>query len=368
MKNQNLLLALSCVGLFTVSCGKDNDEGSSRPSVQQPSLDLINAGDFKNTAKNSSEVGAKFKEASNAVKSVDFGSKGVRSVPAKKTTASASILNTASVQSFLDNSRQTRISDNMPKAEDCASQLKALDSVYQGAASGLQETASALQQFDGELPEGITRGAANEQFAVSYTLDLGKLSANAAAENAKNPASQQQEPSNVSGLAQIGAGANATTAVISVGFNATASSKQGNAAGKGGFAASANTEQKLLKLTTNADINATDADKQNLRASLNSSFALQAGANPSINVILTAVTNVDASSDEVQISDKDHAVGIKVNMAKAANNEIEITYNLTADEKSQNGKLTLATDPVSKTCEVKNSTSSSAPTPITTIL
>lgn len=361
---KNFLIALSCVGVFAVSCSKDdNDGGSSGPNVSRPGLDLVDVGDFKNTAKSGADVSAKFNQASTSTKAVSFGSTRIRNA----TDTKSNILSLSSVQSFLSGSdfdgESETLKDEIPTANDCLSQLKTLDSVYKGAADGLKETANLLQKMDGELPDGIVRGAANDQYAVTYTIDLGKVTQEQTSSPNRRSGSIQTPPSTnakISGLAMIGAGANSTTAVLSVGIDATATGDDGSGSFKGGFAAAAHTDQKLLKFSTNANINAVGKDDsgkpETKRAAGTAKLVLQAGENPSVDLSVTGTSNVTAENGSVGLADHDQSVAASIKVQKLANNDVGVSYSITADAEEKKGELTLTTDLKTGTCTVKNST------------
>ena len=359
---KNILIALGTIGLVTVSCGQKDDSKPSGPSVQQPNLGLVDAGDFKNTAKNGQEVGVKLKQASADTGSVQF---------AKPTTPSSSqhksILSSAAVQSFLagpsnqfptpvtpGQSNQTQPSQDLKLAptanSKCGDDLNFLNDTYTNTAKALKMAADQLTQAESrDLGEGVTRLPANDQFAVSYSIDLSKQKL------------QQQDQSGrmhdvdatLGGTALIGAGANDTMAILSTGVDATATGKDSTMTIKGGLVISTQSTQKLLKLGANADLSDTTKDGT-ARGNFDAKMNLVAGTSPSISFEVNGKSNLTSDgTDTVKIDQKDHTFAAKYSIERLANTDVSMIYTVRLDSKDQTAKVILTTD-ANGACVVKN--------------
>ena len=319
-------------------------------------------------------------------------------------------MNSARVNSFLSSSDfpssgTTFPSLSLPRGEDvkeggdCSSINSLISSVFEGAASGLRYTATSLEQFKGELPAGMTRGAPTEQFAVTYTIDLSQMKVSASDHpQTKTPIPDDSGPvvsfpdgphalvsiptrpgpghnggtgddSNhgtspdavtTSGLVIIGAGANTDMAVLAMGMDASGSSKSGSGTVRAGFAASANQKDKVLKVNLNGNENMTQNAEgtnqtQNIHGTQNVDLTLQAGEKPFIDLGVSGTINGQpVEGGTLNLTAEDHTIAATVRVEAAENNGIKVTYSYTEDAKKTDGKLTMVTDENGQ-CVVKDS-------------
>lgn len=365
---KNMLLALSCVGIFTVSCGsKDDKGGSSGPNAEKPSLELVGASDFKNTAKSGKEVGAKFQEVGKSAAEVKF------SQNSRKNSSGSNhenVLALTSVRSFLGDitiedqdtpgSAPSKNSFNLDAGSDCASSLKFLDQTFAETSNALVSAAKQLDEVDGaQLQDGITRNPPNDQYAVSFTIDLAKV-------KSEEGDQSNRGSMNTTGQAQIGAGANDKMAVLAVGIDAAGSDESMSGTVKGGFVVSADNAQKLIRLAANAAANMNVQDQngktQNAHGTLTTDIRLQAGANPSIGFTLSGNGNaVPSKEGNMAVSNSDHSFGADFKIEKLANNDVAVTYKILQDGKTEGSKVTFTND-ANGQCVVKGSAAPSIKT------
>lgn len=398
---KNMLITLSCAGFFTVSCGSKDDDKSSGPGVEQPGIGLVAPADFKNTAKNGQEVSAKLREAGTANASVHFSKTGTANSDRDTNSAATqtNVLLSPRVLAFLggDSNREfpSPIEDgprnggfNLSENSSCDSELRSLDNVYAATASGLTAAATALEQLDAkDLPEGVTRAPANPQFAVSYSIDLSKVNVettsptpdskesrhlvfmNDHSRDSRHSSGSVSSDVKLTGLAMIGAAANDTMAVLSIGLNAVATKPDSSQASmKGGFAVSADNRKKLLQLSATADINAQEKDESgqvaNAHASLSTKLDLQAGAKPSVALTLDGKSNLqpaNGTTTQMTLTGEDHSVSAVIKIERLANADVAVNYALTVDAKKTETKVVLTND-ASNRCVVKSTTAAPQPT------
>jgi hypothetical protein len=391
------LFAISCLGFSVVSCGdSDKKKAHAGPSPQRPGLDLVGVTGFKNTARSAGDVGAKFNEVGKSAANVQFNraknlepdvhasplslagvraflsGEGTRGLDMPRIPSNPGPSNPGDAQSTLPT---LPTADNLTSGQDCGSQLKSLDLVYQGASTGLRTAAEALQSFDGTLPAGITRGAADDQFAVTYTVDLHALS-NANGGDAhpqlvslppsratgvvSAPGNQSGSmPGNVSGLALIGAGANDNAAVLSIGIDGSMGGEAGSGSFKGGFVAAAYVKEQLLNLSANGRVNASIKGENgapvNSHATFESLIKLQAGNSPSIALSVSGSGNGMPNGSAMNATQDDHAMSAAIKIEKLAGDDVLVTYKLVVDAQNNDGKVTFTTNAQGQ-CVVKDST------------
>jgi hypothetical protein len=372
---KTIVLTLTAVGMFTTSCNKD-DKNSGGPGVQIPDIGLVAPEGFKNTAKNGAEVASHLSTSSESTGKVSFGRPQNLPSPTPPTS-----LDRGDVSAFLagdDTFGNTPLS--MPRVgTDCGSSLNVLQSVYQTTSSTLRSAADALVQLDSSsLPDGVTREPASEQFAVSYAIDLSKMQQESSDERSGSLPSgsipsgltlsaQPSQSANFSGLARVGAGANADVAIVGLGVNVAVTGERDNANGNGGFLVAAYTKEQKLKFNLNSALNAVVTDNQgqthSSNATIGSNATLIAGSLPSVELSLKGNGNATLAGGDSSVSGdsrptiimdgKDHSIDANFKVEKLSNNDIKFTMAMTADGNTQKQDLILTSDE-NGNCVVKN--------------
>ena len=234
--------------------------------------------------------------------------------------------------------------------------MRLVHTAFLGASNVLRTTANSLDQFKGDLPDGVTRGAPTEQFSVTYSVDLSKMKM-----SSRNGSDNNTETVTTSVLALIGAGANADMAVLAMGMDASGSGKLGSGRVRAQFTASANQKDMVLKVNLNGNENITaktDGSNQteNVHGTHSVDLMLDAVEKPRIGLGVTGKFNgLPVEGGTFRLTNEDHTIAAAVKVEAAENNGISATYSYTMDEKKTDGILTMVTDKHGQ-CVVKDST------------
>ncbi|MCX6126288.1 MAG: hypothetical protein NTV34_16265 [Proteobacteria bacterium] len=292
-----------------------------------------------------------------------------------------SILGSAQVTSFLAESRprsapavSTRESMTLNQGASCGGNMLVLNGVYSKSAEALKGASALLTSLDKELPEGVVSGGATEQFAVTYQIDLSKVNVStpntssatetSGSETSGTAGLPTQDSSNgkesipVTGLIKIGAGANATEAVLGFGFNAAMDNKGTTGAIDGNFSISANDALKLLKMSADGKLSFKAPSQEgsnkpiNIAAETKSLFEIQAGSKPSLHLSGSYSGNGNISKEGAALSDETHMISADVKVAQSNSSDVKVSYSVTVDGKETTGSVEFVTDAYGQ-CVVK---------------
>lgn len=370
------LLSLIPLSFLVLNCSKDDEGGSSSgPAVTVPSVSLVAGDNFKNTAKDESEVASKFEKSADSFKSTSMGQSSSSTAPRRSETSS--LLSSAAVQDYLRPEPRIQSSPlklskpiSLEAGSGCGANLDFLNAVYAKSGEGLRAVAQGVTSFKDELPEGVTKGESTDEFAVTYTMDLSKLQSSSSTSPTSDPMpiptedsdfpvqgntpsitpppQSQQREIPVTGIAKLGVGASSDTAVVSLGATISSLDPQMPASFNGGFAAAVNDTKKLLKV--NSDLTASISGKdesgspQNFAASMNGLLEIQAGTKPSLHLKTSVSGTGVLSSSGVEPAKENHSYVADILVSKVDPRNVTVVYSVTGDGKTDGGTLKFASD------------------------
>jgi hypothetical protein len=377
-------IALSSLTMFAVGCHNDDDSHWHGPQI--PAINLVAPDGFKNTAKNATEVASHLTTAGKSIGEVKFGSseQGTSNPPPSSNTNPITLLASDEVSRFLsaedrnvgNGENSGTIYPDLSVGADCGSSLNMLNEVYRGSSSVIKGIADELVKIDSsQLPEGVTKGASNDQFAVTLNVDLSKVK-NQAQSSDSIPNNETIEPpvsspghstpvataGNFSGTAVIGAGASEDLAVLALGANGAGSNEQSDLNFDASFSVGVYSKEQKFKLNFGGNSNYTVKDNghsQSFNMNGSASATLAAGHSPYVLLSLTANGNgiVDPSTRQFKLDDKQHSTVANFKVQKGDNNGVLLTYDVTTDGgRQQSGSVAFVTDEMGR-CVVKNPSS-----------
>lgn len=185
MKTRTIAFGLMTSAIAHVACKKaDSSGGDGSRAPSAPSADALAPG-FKNTAKNSAEVGNKFKAFNKSAKSADMGLGSSTTTSTNlASVAPSNLLQGIDLKSFnsLSNLKSTQLSDSSTPSDgdimdalmdiavndDCGAAIKKLNTFYESKYQSISSDANTAIKYDGSLPEGVTKSS-NDQYAAIYS-------------------------------------------------------------------------------------------------------------------------------------------------------------------------------------------------------
>lgn len=366
------VLIITTLGVTLNACKKDTSDNNG-PGVSIPNIGLVAPSDYKNTAKNGTDVGRQLTKTSESLQGTDFASGGGTKMTGplpSSTTQTIASLDSLEVNNFLagDDQGATSAKDAviaLPQpGGNCADSLGFLNGVYQSSALALNQTATTLAQLDAQnLPKGIIREPVSEQFAVAYTIDLSAM---------ESPTNATRQPGltgpwqmkSTGGIARIGAGANEQVAVVGLGFSSAMESQvfAGSTRGELSIAAIAAEKALKLNLSTNVNLISKDENQRNGESTGTSSILLVSGDNPSVQLTIAGSGTLvpqfrQLSGEETVLAFPDAAPQFSANLKieKVAGNRIRIVLKTHAESSpSDTQVIELTTDEMGQ-CVVKDS-------------
>lgn len=180
-----LILGLMTCAVVGVGCSKVDSSSSGPGTPGAPSAEPLAPG-FKNSAKNSSEVGSKLKSFSSSTKTsmslpgsapasttstlagdaiTQFATANLSSI---RNLTSAALTSSDSESDASDINVMTALMD-IEVNGDCGAAMKKLSTLYDKKYSELSKYAQYGISYDGKLPAGTSRAAATDQYAAVYT-------------------------------------------------------------------------------------------------------------------------------------------------------------------------------------------------------
>lgn len=301
---------LAAIGL--VSCKKDGSGPAAGPTV--PSMQLVGMGSFKNTAKNGSEVASKLRTTSQsfgsptAAKNLrdagseiaiqdEFSFRDALQKQALRQHIDRFLARTDSGEMTWELTPNFEISDGSP----CDSGLSKIDEAYLTAATGLRTAADALEQAEtSELPKGVKKITAGPQFAVAYSIDLNSLTeqqmVEAAVDNAK-----------FSGEAMVGAGANASSAILGTGLAATVEMDGGQFKASGNIEFLANDSERSIATAIVGSANGSiiaegSSDRLDMNLSVDAKLSAKGGEEPQVSIQASTKGNANMGGESIDLA------------------------------------------------------------------
>jgi hypothetical protein len=386
------------------SCGKKEDDSSGGSSqTNLPSAGLVAGDEFRNTAKSTNEVAAKFKSGCEALANPQMGGRSRGASCESKKTASSGDLTSSIASAFLTGRKFTAGSDSvdtvpqdgspsipsddmkpsdlsLTTGSSCNKMIEGIKSSYNSAAKSLATVGQALVEFDahsGELPEGMTKSGPTDQYAVIYSMDLAKMKSSSE-ENNSMASSQQQsgrvkDDTKVEGSLSIGAGSNDSMAVVGISADMKVFGQDTNVGLKSNMVTAVSIPEKLLKMSLDFGLAGRVPNKQetqdadsftglvssstsnlDLNINGNSYFTVKSGELPSVTIGALLNSNLTMNDDKkVVTTDKISTLKFKFTMAAKSKEAVNVAYEASFADKKASGTYDLETDRYGD-CSVKS--------------